>query len=440
MTFENEERYDEDLVEKEINLSKVYSLPDEICIVKYKEVYLAIYTEGVLWIVLKNKEELEIFNLIRKGENLENLFKKYSEDSIINVVMQIEAKKFDSPEVNEFDEKNVCIYLTNNCNERCKHCYMYAGDIKIEEMNSEKWITVLNKLVAAGCEGVTFTGGEVTVYKGFEKIIKHAHEIGLAVTVLSNGILWDEQMVKNLSPFIDEIQISIDGYDSESYYSVRRYDGFDKAMNCIELFTNTGTKVSMAVTPLYENLDVFIDKFESFAKNFLSTHPDVFVKLNHELIVGREVNTTEDENKEYRRKLKKLVERLYPDYYNETFVLNYENKAIRRNCGFGGVSIAANGDVYWCNRIHELNSTMNVFKCDMDTIFKKSKWIKDNTSVDNTIGCMDCEVKYICGGVCRMKYEGIKNAEKHLGEWKCKCDGKEHLYEKMIRSNEYFFE
>lgn len=43
---------------------------------------------------------------------------------------------------------------------------------------------------------------------------------------------------------------------------------------------------------------------------------------------------------------------------------------------------------------------------------------------------MDCEVKYICGGVCRMKYEGIKNAEKHLGEWKCKCDGKEHLYEK----------
>lgn len=152
------------------------------------------------------------------------------------------------------------------------------------------------------------------------------------------------------------------------------------------------------------------------------------------------MNTTEDENKEYRRKLKELVERLYPDYYNETFVLNYENKAIRRNCGFGGVSIAANGDVYWCNRIHELNSTMNVFKCDMDTIFKKSKWIKDNTSVDNTIGCMDCEVKYICGGVCRMKYEGIKNAEKHLGEWKCKCDGKEHLYEKMIRSNEYFFE
>lgn len=440
MTIENEEIYDDEVVEREIDLSKTYSLPREICIVEYKNVYLAIYTKGVLWIVLQNDEELTIFNLIRNGVNLENLFENYSEEAVLNVVMQIEAKKFDSPRINEFDEKTVYIYLTNNCNQRCRHCYMYAGDIKVEEVNFEKWIPVLNTLAEAGCEGVTFTGGEVTVYKGFGKLVEYAHNIGLAVTVLSNGILWNEKMVESLSPFIDEIQISIDGYDAKSYYSVRKYDGFDKAMNCIELFSNTGTKVSMAVTPLFENLDLFIDKFEPFAKDFLNTHPNVFIKLNHELIMGREVKTTDEENREYRTKLKKLVERLYPEYYTETFVLNYENKALRRNCGFGGISIAANGDIYWCNQIHELNSTMNVFKCDMNTIFEKSKWVKENTSVDNTAGCMNCAVKYICGGECRMKYEGIQNVENHLGLWDCKCGGKEHLYEKMIRSNEYFFE
>ena len=57
-------------------------------------------------------------------------------------------------------------------------------------------------------------------------------------------------------------------------------------MNCIELFSNTGTKVSMAVTPLFENLDLFIDKFEPFAKDFLNTHPNVFIKLNHETYHG----------------------------------------------------------------------------------------------------------------------------------------------------------
>lgn len=263
MTIENEEIYDDEVVEREIDLSKTYSLPREICIVEYKNVYLAIYTKGVLWIVLQNDEELTIFNLIRNGVNLENLFENYSEEAVLNVVMQIEAKKFDSPRINEFDEKTVYIYLTNNCNQRCRYCYMYAGDIKVEEVNFEKWIPVLNTLAEAGCEGVTFTGGEVTVYKGFGKLVEYAHNIGLAVTVLSNGILWNEKMVESLSPFIDEIQISIDGYDAKSYYSVRKYDGFDKAMNCIELFSNTGTKVSMAVTPLFENLDLFIDKSQS---------------------------------------------------------------------------------------------------------------------------------------------------------------------------------
>ena len=42
------------------------------------------------------------------------------------------------------------------------------GDIKSRRgLTSKKWIPVLNTLAEAGCEGVTFTGGEVTVYKGF---------------------------------------------------------------------------------------------------------------------------------------------------------------------------------------------------------------------------------------------------------------------------------
>ena len=36
MTIENEEIYDDEVVEREIDLSKTYSLPREICIVEYK--------------------------------------------------------------------------------------------------------------------------------------------------------------------------------------------------------------------------------------------------------------------------------------------------------------------------------------------------------------------------------------------------------------------
>lgn len=434
------ENIDESLVEAELDLSKYYNLPKEISIVKHKDIYLAIYTKGILWIVLNNEEEKNVFLDLKNKHNLEYVFKKYAEEAVLNVLIQIEAKKFHNPTHIENDNKSICIYLTNNCNQRCRHCYMYAGDIKIEEISVKQWNDVLDEFKLNGIKGVTFSGGEITVYKGYKEVIMHAQQIGLQVTVLSNGILWNEELVNELSPFIDEIQISLDGFDKNSYFNVRQHDGFDKAMKCVEFFNKTDTKVSIAVTPLYENLEVFIDNFEKFAKKFMKEYPKVFVKLNHELIVGREVHTTQKENQKYRKKLKELVERLYPNFYVETFVLNYENKAIRKNCGFGEITIAANGDVFWCNRIHELTSRYNILKNSVKDIVKKSEYIKSLTSVDNTKICKNCEIRYICGGGCRIKYEGIKEVDSIKTLWNYNCEEKEAIYEKMILSNEYFFE
>ena len=428
-------------VEEELDLNKTYNLPKEIRTIKYQNKYLAIYIKGTTWIVLNDDTELEIFNRIyNKHVTLEELFKKYDNDAVINVVMQIEAKKFDRPIVKYSGVKDICIYLTNNCNQRCRHCYMYAGDIKIDEVDYKKWIELLKRLKNIGYNGVTFTGGEVTIYPGYKEVIKSAHQLGLNVTVLSNGILWNSYNIAEMHEYIDEIQISVDGYDEKSYYDVRRYNGFKKAIDTVKLFDSYGTKVSIAVTPLYENLNEFIEKFKDFATDFMQKMPNVFVKLNHELITGREVNVSDEENQLYKNKLKKLVESLYPDYYAESFYLNYKDKTIHNNCGFGGLSIASNGDVYWCNRIHELKSSMNVFSDDLVSIDRMSEKIKESTSVDNTKICKDCEIKYICGGGCRMKYKGIQYASTMNDEWEYQCKDKARLLDKMVKFNEYFFE
>ena len=70
----------------------------------------------------------------------------------------------------------------------------------------------------------------------------------------------------------------------------------------------------------------------------------------------------------------------------------------------------------------------------------ESDRIVKDTSVDNTICCKKCEIRYICGGGCRLKYKGIKDAGIHNGEWEYDCEGKEIIYDKMIKSNEFFFE
>lgn len=426
--------------EVEIDITRTYKIPSKVVIRKHNGMYLIIYTEGILWLVLENDDELQAFKMFQNGHSIEEVLDKVDEDAVISVITQIEAKNFENPINNDRTERDIYIYLTNNCNERCRHCYMYAGDMKYEELSPEQWIKVLDNFKRCGGNGVTFTGGEVTVYKGFELVVRHAHELGLQVTVLSNGILWSDKLIKELHDCIDEIQISIDGYDRESYYKVRQFDGFDKAIQCVKNFSMFGTKVSIAVTPLFENLVDFVTRFEPFARKLIEEFPDIFIKMNLELIQGREVHITQEENKKYKQILREMVERLYPEFYTETFVLNYENHILRRNCGFGEISIAANGDVFWCNRIHELKSTANVLKMSFKELFEVSDRIIKNTSVDNTTGCKDCDIKYICGGGCRMKYDGISDVDTHVGEWNCVCDGKNPIYDKMINSNEFFFE
>lgn len=432
--------YEENEVEVEIDLNKKFEFPSNIVIKKFEDKNLVIYTEGVLWLVFSD-DELAVFNALLSGLSIAEVLEQYDEDVVIKTLSQIEAKQFEHPIVRESDEKSIYIYLTNNCNERCRHCYMYAGDVKIQEMAPEIWKRVLSDYKENGGCGVTFTGGEVTVYKGFEEILSHAHFLGLNVTVLTNGILWNDQTISKCSSLIDEVQVSIDGYDRESYYKVRQYDGFDQAISTLIKFSKAGTRASMAVTPLYDDLDDFVTHFEPFAKGIIEQYPEIYIRFNLELLDGRDVRKTQIENAEYRRTIRGLVDRLYPDYYLETFPLNYEGHIIRKNCGFGEIAIAANGDVYWCNRIHELSSKWNINTSAFADIFKASEKIKEDTNVDHSSACQKCEVRYICGGDCRMNYIGIQDADSHIGIWKTTCPAgtKESLYQKMILSNEYFY-
>lgn len=432
---------DFETVEEELDVNKVYVFPDNIEIASYQDYKIAVYTKGISWIVFRNDEEYRVFEAFKSGKSIEEVFSLFNEEPVMNVLMQIEAKHFDRPDQCEAEEEKLAyIYLTNNCNQRCRHCYMYAGDITINEVDSNKWIIVLDTLKSNGYKGVTFTGGEITIYHGFDELIKHAHNIGLSVTVLSNGLLWTDKLISELHEYIDEIQISVDGYDDDSYFSVRQNHGFDKALACVKEFSKYETRVSIAVTPLFDGLDRFIEHFEPFAKELMTNYPNIFIKLNHELITGRTVNPTQEENKLYKSKLKALVEKLYPNFYIEGFVENYTNHKLKTNCGFGGLSFAANGDVYWCNRIHELKSDFNVFQDDFSDIVLMSNRVRKLTSVDNISPCNECEIRYICGGGCRLKFKNITEVGREDSNIEGYCDGKDSIFKKMIESNEYFFE
>ncbi len=427
-------------MEKEIDLGKKYYFPEEIAVKKVENIYLVIYTEGCLWLVLE-EEELSVFRALQAGCDIEQCLERFDQDAVISTITQIEAKDFEHPRIIDKETKSLCIYLTNNCNERCKHCYMYAGSVKMEELPVCEWKRVLREFRECGGEAVTFSGGEVTVYPGYAEVIQFAHGLGLSVTVLSNGISWISDDISVLKDSIDEIQISIDGYDRQSYMAVRNFDGFEKALSTAKAFCKAGCRVSVAVTPLMEGLDEFIDGFKTFAYKLQEEFPDIFIKVSAELLEGRELKISREENRQYKKMLKAMVEELMPGFYAETFVLNYLENNKKRNCGFGNITVASNGDVYWCNRIFELESDWNVRDFSMHEIMEKALLVKECISVENSTLCKHCEIRYICGGGCRVDYPGILQPLSWQKEWENTCtpERKMDFYQKMILGNEYFY-
>ena len=93
--------------------------------------------------------------------------------------VKIVDKNFISTQSVKFNvphNEGLYIYLTNDCNLSCTHCYMYSGKPKINELEKEEWIRIIKNAKNNGITAITFTGGEVLQYKDWFEVVKFAKE------------------------------------------------------------------------------------------------------------------------------------------------------------------------------------------------------------------------------------------------------------------------
>lgn len=116
--------------EKEISLETSFSLPEKISYINYDGRIIAIAVDMANWIMLNNDTEKRFFELLHQHHTIQNsiLLANPTEEEISNVLTQIVAKDFlNQVTVSKTPDSFLQIYLTNACNMKCPHCYMYAG-------------------------------------------------------------------------------------------------------------------------------------------------------------------------------------------------------------------------------------------------------------------------------------------------------------------------
>lgn len=143
-----------------------------------------------------------------------------------------------------------CVWeLTLECNMRCMHCGSQAGKKRANELSVAECMFVADDLIRLKCKSITFIGGEVFLYPGWEKIARHLDDHGVLVNIITNGwLLGDEQMEQIQHARLTNVGISLDGM-AEDHDRIRgRRDSFKRVLNAFERLEKEGIDVGVVTT------------------------------------------------------------------------------------------------------------------------------------------------------------------------------------------------
>lgn len=144
---------------------------------------------------------------------------------------------------------NGSLELLPLCNLNCKMCYVRLSRREMEQQGrlrtAEEWLELGRQMVQNGVLFLLLTGGEPLLHPEFQKIYLGLKQMGLILTINTNGTLID----KSWAAFFGEhkprrVNITLYGADDRAYEQLCRYPGgFEKVMHGIRLLRHHGVDV-----------------------------------------------------------------------------------------------------------------------------------------------------------------------------------------------------
>lgn len=304
--------------------------------------------------------------------------------------------------------RSLVLHLTEGCNLRCKHCY-FASEASVEgELSKSEFLSVIQQFAELGGESLLITGGEPLLEK--EKlyaVIKEAKKNKIdRILVNTNGTLLTEFDAVFFKENNVNVGVSLDGATPQTHDYIRGKGAFEKAVEGIKILLAHGITTTIGTTLMKPNLHEAHEILYLAKKLGLPSINYVVLKTKGRATDNR--LTLEFTVEELMATMKRILrtsketgvkssfEELQPSAINMT-------KRDLCGAGIGLLGLAANGDVYPCDALHEAPLRAgNIREKSLGEIWKNSPILKSFQELSVTIieGCRDCEFKFICGNGC----------------------------------------
>jgi radical SAM protein with 4Fe4S-binding SPASM domain len=308
---------------------------------------------------------------------------------------------------------------------------MDSGERSPKELEVDAWINAVKQFRRLGGTSLTFSGGEPLLFAGLFSVAAAAKAMGLETLLITNGTLVaNAELAHSLEDVIDTVRVSVDGATREGYETIRGPGAFDQVQRALVLLADAGIPVELAVALYPENTSDLVANLPAFLAQLKEQGVDpTKVRIGRGMLRGRAsgvLGVLDFEEK---------FLRINRDIYGKLWGLDRFRSLRVNSCGFGSsLTVSSVGRVYPCGLFCDIG--VDIEKEELQKIFTRFQRVSEESCVAKMYPCRDCDIRYICGGGCRVRH---LESSGDVCRPECSEHDRETYYRRLMIRDEVFF-
>jgi radical SAM protein with 4Fe4S-binding SPASM domain len=158
----------------------------------------------------------------------------------------------------------LAISLTSACNLSCRYCGgLSQSHPQREALPKEYVFNVLDSGREYGCKYLALTGGEPLLHPDLTEIIRYGESKGYSIQILTNALLFNEEMCKTLSKFSSlTVRVSMESAQEGLFEYFRGRGTYQKFVEAINHLQGARIPLSVGYAVYPENLNTLVEGAE----------------------------------------------------------------------------------------------------------------------------------------------------------------------------------
>lgn len=339
--------------------------------------------------------------------------KRTNAESQITAYLHQKGRRLGLPIAGSFE-------LTARCNFNCPMCYVHLTPEQLrtsgkEELTAQQWLDIAKAAKDRGMVYALLTGGEPLVRKDFFEIYDGMREMGILVSINSNGSMLNGEILERfLKTPPTRFNISLYGGSNETYRNMCGIPAYDQVKENIRVLRQAGVDVSLnlSITPYNKNdlAQIYKDSVELDVAVRASSYMYPSVRVNGEQYgCGNRLSCAES--------AKYAVAWDQLRFTDEEFILHAQNMAQRINtdpdgcpveCG-EGVRCRAGTSSFWMTWDGQMlpcgmmtTPVVKPLEIGFDAAWEQLRAV--TAKIQTPAQCVTCDYKKICGACAAVYY------------------------------------